>query len=93
MRLKKGAIRERPRCKCPIEIDGVVNRGVDKAIVSTIAEREEKTLVREDRGTSARVFTVGGNRRNERPEENSNGAEDEVSDPITGRGRHNSRVE
>ena len=31
-------------------------------IVATNAEREEKALGREERGTSAKVFTVGGNR-------------------------------
>jgi hypothetical protein len=30
------------------------------AIIATNAEREEKASAREDRGTSARVFTVGG---------------------------------
>jgi len=39
-----------------------VDKALSMAIVATNAEREEKALGREDRGTSARVFTVGGNR-------------------------------
>ena len=34
------------------------------AIIATNAEREERALTRDDRGTSTRVFAVGGNRGN-----------------------------
>ena len=46
------------RLQMPENIDKTLNM----AIVATKAEREENTLVREDRGANARVFTVGGNR-------------------------------
>ena len=46
------------RMQMPDNIDKALNM----AIVATNAEKEEKTLVKEDRGVSAKVFTVGGNR-------------------------------
>ena len=80
-----------------------VDKALKMVIVATNAEKEEKTLVKEDRVISARVFTVGGNRggtqynprgnRNERPGEISSGAKDEVPDPVTGQDRHETRVE
>ena len=39
-----------------------IDKALSMAIVATNAEKEEKALGREDRGTSAKVFTVGGNR-------------------------------
>jgi len=39
-----------------------VDKALIMAIVATNAEREDKALRREDRGESAKVFTVGGNR-------------------------------
>jgi hypothetical protein len=38
------------------------HKALNMAIVATNAEKEEKALVREDRGTSAKVFTVRGGR-------------------------------
>jgi hypothetical protein len=55
-----GAPGKHVRLKMPGNIDGALNM----AIVATNAEREEKALGREERGTSAKVFTVGGNRDN-----------------------------
>jgi hypothetical protein len=46
------------RLQMPENIDKALNM----AIVVTNAEREEKALSREDRGTTAKVFTVGGSR-------------------------------
>jgi len=37
-------------------------KGLNRAIVTTNAESEEKALGRADRGISAKVFTVRGNR-------------------------------
>jgi len=39
-----------------------IDKALNMAIVATNAEKEEKSLSREDLGTSARVFTVRGNR-------------------------------
>ena len=39
-----------------------IDKGLSMAIVATNAENGERALGREDRGTSAKVFTVGGNR-------------------------------
>ena len=41
-----------------------IDKTLSMAIVATNAEKEEKALGRQDRGTSAKVFTVGGNRDN-----------------------------
>jgi hypothetical protein len=78
-----------------------IDKALNMAIVATNAEKEEKTLSREDRGTSARVFTVGGSRggipknryenRYERPEEDFNGAIIEVPGHRIGLDRHNAR--
>ena len=40
-----------------------IDKSLNTAIVATNSEREEKASVREDRGTNARVFKVGGSRR------------------------------
>jgi len=39
-----------------------VDKALNMAIVATNGENEERASGREDRGTSAKVFTVGGNR-------------------------------
>jgi len=39
-----------------------IDKTLNVAIIATNAEREEKALVQEDRGTNVRVFAVGGNR-------------------------------
>jgi hypothetical protein len=53
-----GTIGKQVRMQMPENIDKALNM----AIVATNAEREEKASSREDRGTSTRVFTVGGSR-------------------------------
>jgi hypothetical protein len=61
-----------------------IDKALSMTIVVTNAEKEEKALGREDRGTSAKVFTVGGNRiihmgiEIGNPEEKSNGVGIEV---------------
>jgi len=55
-----GASGKQVGLQMPENIDNALNM----AIIATNAEREERALTREDRGTSARVFTVGGNRCN-----------------------------
>jgi len=45
-----------------LQIPENVDKALNIAIVATNAEREEKTLVREDRGINGRVFAVRGNR-------------------------------
>ena len=39
-----------------------IEKALNIATIATNAEKEEKNSAREDRGTSAKVFTVGGNR-------------------------------
>ena len=41
-----------------------IDKALNMAIIATNAEREEKVLTRDDRGTSTRVFAVGGSRGN-----------------------------
>ena len=41
-----------------------IDKALNMAIVATDAETEEKALTRDDRGTSTRVFAVGGSRGN-----------------------------
>ena len=53
-----GAVGKQIRMHMPDNIDKALNM----AIVATNAEKEEKASSREDRGTSAQVFTVGGSR-------------------------------
>jgi hypothetical protein len=53
-----GAPGKHIRLQMPENIDKALN----KAIVATNAEREERALNKEDRGTNARVFTIGDNR-------------------------------
>ena len=53
-----GAVGKQVRMQMPDNIDKALNM----AIIATNAEREEKALAREDRGTNVRVFAVGGNR-------------------------------
>jgi hypothetical protein len=53
-----GTVGKQIRMQMPDNIDKALNM----AIVVTNAKREEKALVREDQGTNARVFTVGGSR-------------------------------
>jgi len=53
-----GAVGKQCRMHMPDNIDKALNM----AIVATNAEKEEKASSREDRGTSAQVFTVGGSR-------------------------------
>ena len=48
------------RLQMPENIDKPLNM----AIIATNAEREEKALTRDDRGTNTRVFAVGGSRGN-----------------------------
>ena len=55
-----GASGNQVRLQMPETIDKALNM----AIVATNAEREEKTFTQDDRGTNARVFTVGGSREN-----------------------------
>ena len=45
-----------------LQMPGNTDTALNVAIVVTNAEREEKALGREERRTSAKVFTVGGNR-------------------------------
>jgi hypothetical protein len=53
-----GAVGKQVRMQMPDNIDKALNM----ATVAANAEKEEKALTREDRGTNARVFTVGGSR-------------------------------
>jgi len=53
-----GTVGKQVRMQMPDNADKALNM----AIIATNAEREEKASVREDRGTNARVFTVGGSR-------------------------------
>jgi len=53
-----GAPGKQVRLQMPETIDKALNM----AIIATNAEREERHSAREDRGTNARVFAVGGNR-------------------------------
>ena len=55
-----GAPGKQGRVRMPETIDKALNM----AIIATKAEREERALTRDDRGTSTRVFAVGGNRGN-----------------------------
>jgi hypothetical protein len=57
-----GAPGKQVRLQIPETIDKVSNM----AIVATNAEKEERNSAREDRGTSTKVFTVGGTRENTR---------------------------
>jgi len=57
-----GAPGKQVRLQMPETIDKALNM----AIVATNAEKEERNSAREDRGTSAKVFTVGGTRGNTR---------------------------
>ena len=45
-----------------MQMPGNIDKALNMAIIATNAEREEKLMSREDRGVSARVFVVGGNR-------------------------------
>jgi len=54
----KGAPGKQVRLNMPETIDKALNM----AIVATNAEKEEKASVKEDRGITAKVFTVGGSR-------------------------------
>jgi hypothetical protein len=53
-----GAVGKQVRMQMPENID----KALYMAIIETNAEKEKKVSVREDRETSARVFTVGGSR-------------------------------
>jgi hypothetical protein len=44
-----------------LQIPKTVEKALNMAIIVTIAKKEEKASVRENRGTSVRVFAVGGN--------------------------------
>jgi len=75
-----------------LQMPASIDRALNMVIVATNAEREEKTLGKEDRGKSAQVFTVGGSRGStdiSDPREKSNGAELEVPGHSTVLGRHN----
>jgi len=45
-----------------MQIPGNIDKALNMAIIVTTARREEKAFSREDRGVSAKVFTVGGSR-------------------------------
>ena len=45
-----------------MQMPGKIDKALNMAIIATNAEREEKAFSREDRGISAKVFTVGGRR-------------------------------
>ena len=87
------------RTQMPDNIDKALNM----AIIATNAKKEERVLGREDRGTSAKVFMVGGNHvgipgnrtgnKYENPGEKSSGAGIEVPGLSTGRDRHKTRCE
>jgi len=49
-----------------LQMPETVDKALNMAIVATNAEKEERNSTREDRGTSAKVFTVGGTRVNTR---------------------------
>jgi len=53
-----GAVGKQVRMQMPENID----KALYMAIIATNAEKEKKASVRQDRGTSARVFRVGGSR-------------------------------
>jgi len=53
-----GAPGKQVRLQMPENIDKALNM----AIVATVAEKEERGSARDDRGNSAKVFAVGGNR-------------------------------
>jgi len=55
-----GVAGKQVRMQMPSNIDKALNM----AIIATNAEREEKSLSRDERGVSTRVFAVGGNRGN-----------------------------
>lgn len=56
-----------------LQMPETIDKTLNMAITATNAEKKEKASAREERGSSAKVFTVGGNRgvipvrRNERP--------------------------
>jgi len=55
---------EAPGKHVGLQMPGNIHRALNMAIVATSAEREEKALGREERGTSSKVITDGGNRDN-----------------------------
>jgi len=48
--------------QCRIHMFDNIDKALNMAIVATNAEKEEKASGRDDRGTSVRVFTLGGSR-------------------------------
>ena len=48
--------------KLRLQMPEIIDKALNMAIIATNAEREEKALTRDDRGTNTRVFAVGGNR-------------------------------
>jgi hypothetical protein len=86
-----------------LQIPEIIDKALNMAIIATKAEKEEKASVREDWGTSARVFTVEGSRGvyheidtridMGNPEESCNGAVIEVPGRSTRLDRHNTRQE
>jgi len=78
-----------------MQMPETIDKAFNMAIVATNAEKEEKASGQEDRGPSAKVFTVGSSRGEYRIEDivnpgiDFNGAGIEVPCLSTGLGRHN----
>jgi hypothetical protein len=57
---------EAPGKQVRLQMAETMDRALNMAIVATTAERKERSSARKNRGTSAKVFTVGDSRENTR---------------------------